>query len=80
MPYSLGWCSLPKFIDYRYPSYIGSQSRKSIFKLKLVIILPDTWDDTVNKVITPRVTLAGTQSTSIQKETHEIDTIKMEGK
>ena len=37
-------------------------------------------DETANKVITPRLILPGTASISIQKETHEMATIKMEGK
>ena len=42
--------------------------------------IPLTCDDTDNKVMTPRVTLAGTQSTSIQKDTQEMATIRIEGK
>ena len=42
--------------------------------------LPETCEDTVKSVMTPKVTLAGTQSTSIQKETQEIATIKIDGK
>ncbi len=42
--------------------------------------LPDTCDETVSKVMTPRVTLAGTQSTSIQNETHEMATIRIDGR
>lgn len=44
------------------------------------IFLPETCEDTVKSVMTPKVTLAGTQSTSIQKETQEIATIKIDGK
>ena len=44
------------------------------------VLLPDTSPETVRSVITPSVTLAGTQSISIQNETQEIATIKMEGK
>ena len=39
-----------------------------------------TCDDTVSRVMTPSVTLAGTQSTSIQNETHEMPTIRMDGR
>ena len=42
--------------------------------------IPLTCDETDNKVMTPRVTLAGTQSTSIQKDTQEMATIRIEGK
>ena len=42
--------------------------------------IPVTSDETVRSVITPSVTLAGTQSMSIQNETQEIATIKIEGK
>ena len=42
--------------------------------------LPETRPETVRRVITPRVTRAGTQSISIQNETHDIATIKIEGK
>lgn len=37
-------------------------------------------DETVRRVVTPRVTLPGTELTSIQNETHEITTISMVGK
>ena len=43
-------------------------------------ILPETRPDTVRSVITPNVTLAGTQSMSIQNDTHEIATIKIDGR
>ena len=42
--------------------------------------LPVTKPETVKSVITPRVTLAGTQSISIQNETQEMATIKIDGK
>ena len=42
--------------------------------------LPDTRPETVRSVITPRVTLAGTQSISIQNDTQEIATIKIDGR
>ena len=38
------------------------------------------WEDTVSKVITPKLILPGTASISIQNETQEIATIIMEGK
>ena len=41
---------------------------------------PETCEDTVSRVMTPRVTLAGTQSTSIQNETQEMATMRMEGR
>jgi hypothetical protein len=44
------------------------------------LYLPDTCDDTVSSVMTPSVTLAGTQSTSIQKLTQEMETMRMEGR
>ena len=44
------------------------------------IFLPLTCEETDSKVMTPSVTLAGTQSTSIQKDTQEMATIKIEGK
>ena len=47
---------------------------------ELSLDLPETLDETVRSVMTPRVTLAGTQSTSIQKETHEIETMRIEGR
>ena len=43
-------------------------------------MLPDTRPETVRSVITPNVTLAGTQSMSIQNETQEIATISIEGR
>ena len=42
--------------------------------------IPDTCELTVSRVMTPSVTLAGTQSTSIQKLTQLMATIKMEGR
>ena len=41
--------------------------------------LPADFDDTVSKVVTPSVVLPGTESTSIQKETQEMTTIRMVG-
>ncbi len=43
-------------------------------------MVPETWDETVRSVMTPSVTLAGTQSTSIQKDTQEMATMRMEGR
>ena len=42
--------------------------------------LPDDLLDTVSSVVTPKVVLPATESTSIQKETHEITTIKIDGR
>lgn len=53
--------------------------RKKSFS-KCTFFLPETCEDTVKSVMTPKVTLAGTQSTSIQNETQEIATIKIDGK
>ena len=39
-----------------------------------------TWPEMLSSVMTPRVTLAGTQSTSIQKETQEMPTMRVEGR
>ena len=38
------------------------------------------WDDTASRVMTPRLILPGTDSMSIQKETHETATIRIEGR
>ena len=52
-----------------------------IDKVEITFFLPcPVCDETANKVITPRLILPGTASISIQKETHEMATIKMEGK
>ena len=39
-----------------------------------------TCPEMLRSVMTPRVTLAGTQSTSIQKLTHEMPTMRVEGR
>ena len=43
-------------------------------------VIPDALLETVSKVVTPNVVLPATESTSIQKETQEMTTIKMVGK
>ena len=43
-------------------------------------VLPDDLLDTVSNVVTPKVVLPATESTSIQKETHEITTIRIVGR
>ena len=43
-------------------------------------ILPEDLLETVSRVVTPRVVLPATESTSIQNETQEITTIRMVGK
>ena len=66
------------FNDYRIRKLTNSH------RYNLITIsreaLPETRPETVRRVITPRVTRAGTQSISIQNETHDIATIKIEGK
>lgn len=42
--------------------------------------LPDDLEETVRRVVTPRVVLPGTESTSIQKETQDMTTIRIVGK
>lgn len=42
--------------------------------------LPELWEETANRVVTPNVVRPGTESTSIQNETHEMATISMVGK
>ena len=51
-----------------------------IFLLLLHALPLPVWEDTVSKVITPKLILPGTASISIQNETQEIATIIMEGK
>ena len=42
--------------------------------------LPDALLETVRSVVTPKVVLPATESTSIQNDTQEITTIRMVGK
>ena len=74
-------------IQKYFRSFSGSNENFKIcfrdwltFNIYNVQTIPLTCDDTDNKVMTPRVTLAGTQSTSIQKDTQEMATIRIEGK
>ena len=43
-------------------------------------LLPDDLLDTVNNVVTPKVVLPATESTSIQNDTHEMTTIRIVGR
>ena len=49
------------------------------FLLSPVPFLPADLLETVRRVVTPSVVLPATESTSIQKETHEMTTIRIEG-
>lgn len=44
------------------------------------IFLPEDCEETARRVVTPSVVLPGTESTSIQKETQEITTMRIVGK
>ena len=48
-------------------------------KIKWLLPTP-AWPDTASIVITPKLILPGTESRSIQNETHEIATIKIDGR
>ena len=50
------------------------------YMIKKTNILPDDLLDTVSKVVTPKVVLPATESTSIQNETHEMTTIRIVGR
>ena len=51
------------------------------FGTKTISSLPSpACDDTANSVMTPKLILPGTLSKSIQKLTHDIATIRMDGK
>ena len=45
----------------------------------ITLTLPDDLLDTARRVVTPSVVLPATESTSIQKDTHEMTTIKIVG-
>ena len=45
----------------------------------ILTVLPDDLLDTARRVVTPSVVLPATESTSIQKDTQEITTIKIVG-
>ena len=53
--------------------------RNSTTHLTLAYV-PEALLETVNSVVTPRVVLPATESTSIQKETQDMTTISMVGK
>ena len=48
--------------------------------LNLITHSPEAWLETAKSVITPKDILPGTDSMSIQKETQDTATIKMEGR
>ncbi len=50
-----------------------------LVSLHVELVLPEALLDTVSSVVTPRVVLPATESTSIQKDTHDMTTIKMVG-
>ena len=53
-----------------------SKLKKYIIK---VCLIPADFVDTVNNVVTPRVVLPGTESTSIQNDTQEMTTMRIVG-
>ena len=50
------------------------------FAVKTINEVPDALLETVSNVVTPKVVLPATESTSIQKDTQEITTIKIVGR
>ena len=46
----------------------------------VMVRLPEALLETVRSVVTPRVVLPATESTSIQKETQEMTTMRMVGR
>jgi hypothetical protein len=67
-------------LKYTMPSDVYIVSVAYMIHLKIMHILPDDLLDTVSNVVTPNVVLPATESTSIQKETHEITTISIVGR
>ena len=60
--------------------YLSSKERESARIARCVVFLPDALLETVSKVVTPSVVLPATESTSIQKETQEMTTIRIVGR
>lgn len=66
----------PIYSSFSKTGSVGKIIRTQLLTTDLLVDL----DETVRRVVTPSVTLPGTEFTSIQKETHEITTMRIVGK